>query len=69
MHFVSPDRLPALFNAQAADLGVRAITIYLADLRQNTLVSLPEGPDQPSLRLEVDATEAGPTYRTGRLQT
>lgn len=69
MHFVSPDRLPALFNAQAADLGVRAITIYLADLRQNTLVSLPEGPDQPSLRLEVDATEAGRTYRTGQLQT
>ncbi|MEU9021302.1 PP2C family protein-serine/threonine phosphatase [Actinomadura sp. NPDC048394] len=68
MHFVSPDRLPSLFNAHAADLGVRAITIYLADLRQNTLVSLPEGPDQPSLRLGVDDTEAGRTYRTGQLQ-
>lgn len=68
MHFVSPDRLPSLFNAYAADLGVRAITIYLSDLCQNTLVSLPEGPDQPSLRLEVDATEAGRTYRTGQLQ-
>ncbi|QKG23439.1 PP2C family protein-serine/threonine phosphatase [Actinomadura verrucosospora] len=69
MHFVSPDRLPSLFNGYAADLGIRAMTIFLADLRQNTLVSLPEGPDQPSLRLGVDDSEAGRTYRTGQLQT
>ncbi len=69
MHKVAPDRLPALFNKHAVDLGLQEVTIYLTDVRQETLVALPESADHPSHRLAVGHTDAGRAYRTGELQT
>lgn len=69
MHRVAPERLPALFNRHADNLGLREITIFLADIRQQTLVSLPEEHHGPSRRLPVDAGDAGRAYRVHRLQT
>ncbi|MEU5834005.1 GAF domain-containing SpoIIE family protein phosphatase [Streptomyces diacarni] len=69
MHKVAPDRLPGLFNQHASDLGLEEITVYLADVRQDTLVSVPEDAQRPSHRLSVERSDAGRAYRTGRAET
>ncbi|UNS99134.1 SpoIIE family protein phosphatase [Streptomyces tubbatahanensis] len=69
MHKVAPDRLPALFNRHAGELGLEEVTIYLADIRQDSLVSMPEGAQRPSHRLSVEDSDAGRAYRTGEAQT
>ncbi|WP_141514599.1 PP2C family protein-serine/threonine phosphatase [Streptomyces zhaozhouensis] len=69
MHEVEPERLPALFNAHVGALGLRAVDILLADVRQQALISLPHEPGRPPERLPVDTSEAGRAYRTGAMET
>ncbi len=63
-HELHPDDLPALVASQLTTLGGSDGQIYLVDLDQRTLVSLPGGPLVDPPVLSVDATLPGRGFRS-----
>lgn len=68
LHRLAPLDLPRALNQHARALGVTRLTVYMADVQQRTLVSLPDGSDVPSHQLTIDSTLAGQAYRTTSLE-
>ncbi|MFI8302878.1 PP2C family protein-serine/threonine phosphatase [Streptomyces sp. NPDC085927] len=64
VHRTAPDDLPLLLRRHTADLGLKKIIVYVADVQQRVLVELGETPDQPLRRLLIDDSLAGWAYRT-----
>jgi hypothetical protein len=67
-HLLRPDAIEAVFARAAAPIGVREVRVYLVDLQQQALESLPSPADGTSERLAIDSTIAGYAYRTVSLQ-
>lgn len=65
---VDPARLPELVNEVTLSLGLRSVTLYLADVQQEVLVPLPDTstPEQPVW--PIDHSLPGWAYRTSSLR-
>ena len=65
---VSLDKVPELAGQVAAAMGVRQLTVYLADVQQQVLIPVPDEhtPKQPQWR--IDDSLAGWVYRTTSLR-
>lgn len=62
-HLRDPVGIAGMLVEHAAPIGVRGGTVYLADLRQETLVPLPDERSSDREPLRIDATLAGLAYR------
>jgi Stage II sporulation protein E (SpoIIE) len=70
-HLLRPDAIEEVFAAAVRPLGVTEVRIYLADLQQRQLESLPnpDGQDhQATESLAIDSTLAGYAFRTATIQ-
>ncbi len=66
-HLLRPDAIEKVFAQAASPLGVHEVRVYLADLQQQALESLPSA-DGDSESLMIDSTIAGYAYRTVTVQ-
>jgi hypothetical protein len=66
-HLLRPDAIEEVFARAASSLGVHEVRVYLADLQQQALESLPSA-DGDSESLVIDSTIAGYAYRTVTVQ-
>ncbi len=67
-HLLRPDAIEEVFARTAGPLGIREVRVYLADLEQQGLESLPSRDGGGSERLAIDSTMAGYAYRTATVQ-
>ncbi|MDQ2813272.1 MAG: serine/threonine-protein phosphatase [Actinomycetota bacterium] len=67
-HLLRPDAIEEVFARAAAPLGVHEVRVYLADLQQQVLESLPSQDGRDSENLVIDSTIAGYAYRTFTVQ-
>jgi hypothetical protein len=65
-HLLQPDMLADVLAEHARPLGVRGATVYLADLGQRYLRTMPHEAGRP---LSIDSTLAGRAFRTIEIQT
>ncbi|MFD6950535.1 MULTISPECIES: PP2C family protein-serine/threonine phosphatase [unclassified Nocardiopsis] len=63
-HRMAPDELPALLRRHGEALGVTRLTVYLADVQQQTLVALPDERTEQPRSVAVESSLAGWCYRT-----
>ncbi|WP_150241129.1 PP2C family protein-serine/threonine phosphatase [Nocardiopsis quinghaiensis] len=63
-HRMAPDELPALLRRHYEDLGVTRLTVYLADIQQQTLIALPDERTEQPRPVAVESSLAGWCYRT-----
>ncbi|MET9294682.1 PP2C family protein-serine/threonine phosphatase [Streptomyces sp. NPDC003077] len=68
-HNVAPTDIPDLVKRLAAEIGFRDVTIYVADLEQSELVSLPRGAGGAAITRPIENSQAGLCYRTTSLRT
>jgi hypothetical protein len=67
-HLLRPDAIEAVFARAAGPLGVGEVRVYLVDLQQQALESLPPPDGGDTERLAIDSTIAGYAYRTVTVQ-
>ena len=63
-HRMAPGDLPNVLRRHYRALGVRKVTVYLVDVQQTVLVSIPENESDPGRRLDVNNTLAGWAFRS-----
>ena len=63
-HRMAPDDLPGLLRRHYEALGVTRLTVYLADVQQQTLIALPDERTEQPRTVAVEPSLAGWCYRT-----
>lgn len=67
-HLLAPDSITEALAEAALPLGISGVRIFLADLQQQCLRTLPADTGQGVSSLDIDSTIAGRAYRSTRIQ-